>query len=306
MLRYTVVRLFWALVTLVAVMFLVFVLTRFIGNPVNAILPLEASPAQRQLLTHQLGLDQPVWKQTADFFAHAARGDFGQSWQQNTSALGIAMERLPYTLKLVFFAFVIAVVVGVPLGVICALVAGTWLDRLLSSVSLIGVCLPNFWLGLMLMMFFGVALHWLPTSGSEGFKALIMPALSLALMPIGRIALIIRSAMMEEMSQSYVLTARAKGLVEFLVVVRHALRNASIALVTISGWELARMLAGYTVAVEIVFAYPGIGHLIVDSIQSQDFPLVQAITLVVAVSISLINLLTDVSYALIDARIRFD
>lgn len=306
MLRYTVVRLFWAFVTLIAVMFLVFILTRVIGNPVNVLLPLEASPQQRQLLSHQLGLDQPVWKQTADFFSHALRGDFGKSWQQDTSALGIALERLPYTLKLCALAFLISVLIGVPLGVISALVAGTWADRLLSSLSLLGVCLPNFWLGLMLMILFGVKLHWLPTSGSEGFKALIMPAFSLALMPIGRITLIVRSAMVEEMAQQYVLTARAKGLIETLVVIRHALRNAAIALVTISGWELARMLAGYTVAVEVVFAYPGIGHLIVDSIQGQDFPLVQAITLVVAIAISLINLLTDVSYALIDARVRFD
>ncbi len=306
MLRYTVVRLFWAFVTLMAVMLLVFILTRVIGNPVNVLLPLEASPEQRVLLAHQLGLDKPIWVQTLDFFSHAFRGDFGRSWFHETSALTIALQRLPWTLQLVIFAFGIAVVVGVPLGVACALVAGSWLDRLMSSVSLVGVCLPNFWLGLLLMILFGVKLHWFPTSGGGSFSALVLPAVSLALMPIGRITLIVRSAMVEEMAQQYVLTARAKGLVESLVVIRHALRNASIALVTISGWELARMLAGYTVAVEVVFAYPGIGHLIVDTIQSQDFPLVQAITLVVAIAISLINLLTDLSYAFIDARIRFD
>lgn len=306
MYRYTVVRLFWAAVTIFAVMILVFLLTRVIGNPVNVLLPLEAAQEQRVLLAHQLGLDKPVLTQVWEYFASALHGNFGNSWWQNTPAFQLALERLPLTLKLVALAFTMALSVSLVLGVICGLTAGSWMDRVLSSTALVGVCLPNFWLGLLLIIVFGVKLRWLPTSGAATFSALILPAIALSLSTIGRITLIVRSAMVEEMAQQYVLTARAKGLVEPLVVVRHALRNASIAVVTISGWELARMLAGYTVAVESVFAFPGLGHLIIDAIDNQDFPLLQALTLVVAVSISLINLLVDLSYAFIDARVRFE
>lgn len=306
MLRYTIVRLFWGAVTILAVMLLVFVLTRMIGNPVNVLLPLEASQAERQQLAEQLGLHKPLAAQLWDYLAATLQGDFGISWWQKVPTMPLALGRLPVSLQLVGLAFGMALAVAIPLGGLSALTTGSWLDRTLSSCSLVGVCLPNFWLGLMLIFIFGVKLRWLPTSGVGSFSHLILPALSLALAPIGRITLIVRAAMVEELSQPYVLTARAKGLVESLVVVRHALRNACIALVTMSGWELARMLAGYTVAVEAVFAIPGLGYLIIDAIQNHDFPLLQALTLVVAVCISMINLLVDLSYAYIDARIRYD
>ena len=303
--RYVLSRLVYAVLVVFGVSLLVFVLTRFIGNPVDVMLPIEASQSEKAQLTHQLGLDKPVWQQAAGFFGGALRGDFGISWWQRQPALPLAIERLPATLKLVFASFIAAILVGVPLDVLAATTPGSLLDGFCSTLALLGVSLPAFWLGLMLILNFAVRLGWFATSGYGGFRYLTLPAVTLGALTLGRITQIVRTAMLDQLHQQYVVTARAKGLVERIVVLRHALKNASIPIVTMSGWELGRMLAGYTVVVEVVFGWPGQGHLIVDTIGAQDFPLLQALVFVVAVTVSAVNLVIDLAYPFFDPRIKF-
>ncbi len=305
MARYILKTLLNALVVVIGVSLLVFVLTRAIGNPVNVMLPLSATMDDRLRLAHQLGLDKSLISQLWDYVLGVMRGDFGQSWWQQQPALTVALERLPFTLKLSGIAFVISLIVALPLGILSALKPRSLLDKLTSTFAMIGICVPNFWLGLMLILIFSNTLHWLPTSGTGDWRYMVLPAFTLAVLPIGRITQIVRTAMLEQLRELYVVTARSKGLHEFYVVTRHALKNAGISIVTMSGWELGRMIAGYAVAIEAVFGLPGIGSLIVDAIGQQDFPLIQALTFVIAISINLLNVLIDLSYPLFNPRVKF-
>ncbi|HBV95487.1 MAG: hypothetical protein JL50_09365 [Peptococcaceae bacterium BICA1-7] len=306
MTRYIVIRLLNALVVVIGVSLLVFLLTRAVGNPVDVMLPIEATDEERARLTHQLGLDDPLYTQLADYSVGVIRGDFGKSWWQGTPALELAMERVPYTLKLSGIAFIIAIIFAIPLGVLSALRPRSWLDKITSTTAMLGICVPNFWLGLLLILIFANTLGWFPTSGTGGWRYMVLPSVALAVLPLGRITQIVRSAMMEQLRELYVVTARSKGLAEWLVVTRHALKNAGITIITMSGWELGRMLAGYTVVIEVVFGLPGLGHLIIDAINYQDFPLLQALTFVIAVTINLLNLIIDLSYPLFNPRVKFD
>lgn len=306
MTRYIVIRLLNALVVVIGVSLLVFVLTRAVGNPVDVMLPIEATDEERARLTHQLGLDEPLYTQLAEYSAGVLKGDFGKSWWQGTPALELAMERVPYTLKLSGIAFIIAIVFAIPLGVLSALRPRSWLDKITSTTAMLGICVPNFWLGLILILIFANTLGWLPTSGTGDWRYMVLPSVALAVLPLGRITQIVRAAMMEQLRELYVVTARSKGLAEWLVVTRHALKNAGITIVTMSGWELGRMLAGYTVVIEVVFGLPGLGHLIIDAINYQDFPLLQALTFVIAVTINILNLIIDLSYPLFNPRVKFD
>lgn len=294
-----------ALVVVLGVSLLVFVLTRSIGNPVNIMLPLGASMAERANLTHQLGLDKPVLAQLWDFILGVAHGNFGLSWWQNESAMTVALRPLPFTLELSFIALIISLVFAIPLGILSALRPRSLLDKVASTSSMFGICVPNFWLGLMLILIFSNLLHWFPTSGTGDWHYWVLPSVTLAVLPLGRITQIVRTAMLEQLRELYVVTARSKGLHEFWVVTRHALKNAGIQIVTMSGWELGRMIAGYAIAIEAVFGLPGIGSLIVDSIGQQDFPLIQAITFVIAICIVVLNILIDLSYPLFNPRVKF-
>jgi peptide/nickel transport system permease protein len=306
MTRYIVIRLLNALVVIIGVSLLVFVLTRAVGNPVDVMLPIEATDDERARLTHQLGLDEPLYKQLAEYSAGVIKGDFGKSWWQGTPALELALERVPYTLKLSGIAFIISIIFAIPLGVLSALRPRSWLDKITSTTAMLGICVPNFWLGLVLILIFANTLGWFPTSGTGNWRYMVLPSVALAVLPLGRITQIVRSSMMEQLRELYVVTARSKGLAEWLVVTRHALKNAGITIVTMSGWELGRMLAGYTVVIEVVFGLPGLGHLIIDAINFQDFPLLQALTFVIAVTINILNLLIDLSYPLFNPRVKFD
>jgi len=303
--KYVLGRLSYAVLVVFGVSLLVFVLTRMVGNPIDVMLPLEASQEEKIRLAHQLGLDKPVLVQFYDYISGAVRGDFGQSWWQQQPSLPLAVERLPATLELVGTAFLGALLLGIPLGILAAARPGTIVDGVASTVALLGVSLPAFWLGLMLILTFAVRLGWFYTSGIGTIRHLVLPATTLGALALGRITQIVRTAMLDQMHQQYVTTARSKGLTERVVVMRHALKNASIPIATFSGWEVGRMLAGYTVVVEVVFGWPGQGHLIVDTIAAQDFPLLQALVIVVAITVSTINLLVDLSYPLLDPRIKF-
>ncbi|MBI2874878.1 MAG: ABC transporter permease [Firmicutes bacterium] len=282
----------------------VFILTHMVGDPVDLLLPLDAHQEQADQMRIALGLDRPLWEQFKDFASRAIRGDFGNSLWQRRPALRVALESLPNTMKLVGAAFLLAVVMAVPLGVLAAVKQGSTLDKITSLLALQGVSTPPFWLGLMLMMILSAKLHWFPTSGMGGFQHLVLPAVTLAMRPMGRIAQMVRSAMLDQLGELYVTTARAKGLSETRVVMVHALKNAAIAIVTMAGWELGRLMAGYSAVVEWVFSWPGIGMMVVKAIDNWDFPLLQATVVVTALTISLVNLLVDLSYSLFDPRIR--
>jgi peptide/nickel transport system permease protein len=305
LIRYILFRLLNAAIIVVVVFVLVFLLTHMVANPVDQLLPLSATQSERDAMAHKLGTDQPILVQLYDYVAAAVHGDFGTSWDQDRPAIDIVLERLPTTMQLVGAAFAIAMVFGLLFGVIASLRPRSFLDKVISTSSLVGICLPNFWVGLILMIVFAVKLGWFPTSGVGDWKNLVLPAITLALLPLGRMVEIVRSAMLDQMREQYVVTARAKGVAEWLVVVKHALKNTGVTTVTMSGWELGRMIAGYTVVVEVVFAWPGMGHLVFEAIKQGDFALVQALALVIAVLIGLLNLVVDLSYPLFDPRIKY-
>jgi peptide/nickel transport system permease protein len=304
MFKYLLQRLFYAAVSVIAVSVLVFVLTHLIGDPVNVMLPLEATAEQRESMREALGFNDPLYIQFARFSLDALRGDFGNSLWQRVPALPLVLERLPATFLLAFSAMAVAVVVAIPLGVLAALRPRSWLDHLCTLGSLAGMCVASFWLGLMLILIFAVWLGWFKTSGYGTFGHLVLPMITLAAAPLGRITQIVRSSTLDELNKNYVMAARSRGLTEQAVILGHALRNAAIPIVTLSGWELSRLLAGLTVVVEVVFSWPGVGDLAMDAITRQDLPLLQADVFVVGVLIVVLNLLIDMTYGWFDPRIR--
>jgi peptide/nickel transport system permease protein len=232
------------------------------------------------------------------------RGDFGQSFQYRAPALTVVVERLPATLQLALAAMLLTVGAGVSIGILAAVRRGTVYDYAGTVLAVLGQSLPNFWLGFMLILLFGVALRWLPTSGYQGWAHLVLPAVTLAAFPTALVARLTRSSMLEILSREYVRTGRAKGLAERSVILRHALRNATIPVLTVVGLQIGTLLGG-AVITESVFAWPGMGKLTVDAIFFRDFPVVQTILILSATIFVVINLLVDVIYTVIDPRIRY-
>lgn len=302
--RFVVHRLWQGVIVVFCVVVVVFVLTRLIGDPVRVMLPLEATADQRALFEARLGLDRPIWEQFLVFVRDAVALDFGDSLWQRRPAMEIIAERLPATLILTFSAIGLAVVVAVPLGILAALKPEGLFDRVVVLVSLIGLSVPQFWLGLLFIVLFAVQLGWLPTSGRGGVEHVILPALTLAIPAMTRIIMVVRSTMMDELNRQYVKTLRAKGLFEWQVVGVHALRNAAVPVLTLCGWELIRALSGYTVVVETVFAWPGLGLTAIQAIERQDLILLQAIVFVTAIIVVVVNLILDIVYKAIDPRIE--
>lgn len=302
--RFALKRILQGLLVVFLVTVVVFVATRLVGDPVKMMLPFESTKEQRAAFSQQLGFDRPIPVQFADYLGQLGRGDFGTSLLQERPTITIVAERLPATLELVFAGIALAVLLAVPLGVIAALRPGGMIDRVSVFLSLIGLSVPQFFLGILLILLFAVELQLLPASGKGGIEHLILPALTLALPAVGRLTMIARSSMIDELGQSYVQTAKAKGIPAWRVVGIHALRNAFIPVLTLSGWELIRALAGYSVIVETVFAWPGVGYLAYQSIQNQDLFLLQTIVLVVAVMVVAVNVGIDILYRAVDPRIK--
>lgn len=269
-------------------------------------LPLEATDEQVEAFAQHMGFRDPLLVQFIDWARNALRGDFGDSLWQRRPAMELVLERMPATLLLCFTAIILALLASIPLGILAALRPGSWLDKLTTSISLIGVCIPDFWLGLMLMLLFAVSIHLFFTSGYGTPRHLVLPAVTLAARPWGRITQIVRTSMMDEMHKTYMVTARAKGLTEQKVILSHALKNASIPIVTLAAWELTRMLAGYTIVVETVFAWPGFGLLAMQAIEERDLTLIQADVFVVALIVVAMNISIDFIYAALDPRVRLD
>ena len=264
----------------------------------------EATEEQVQALREELGLDDPILVQFARYMGDLARGDFGDSLWQRVPALPIVFDRLPATLYLAAITLAVAVPLALLLGIVSAVRPRSLADRVVTVVSLAGVSVADFWLGLMLILLFAVELGWLPTSGYGGLNFVVLPAAALAIRPMGRISQVVRSAMLDEMGRPYVTTARAKGLGERVVVFYHTLKNSAIPIVTLMGDEAASLLNG-AVVIETLFGWPGIGILLIQAIERRDLPLIEATAIVIAVMIVGVNLLVDLTYTLIDPRVRY-
>jgi peptide/nickel transport system permease protein len=297
-------RLVASLIVLFCVATLVFTLTRTFADPARIMLPMDASQEEYLRLRAALRLDQPLPVQYLEFLGSLARGDFGTSYWQRAPTVELVRERIPATLSLALVAIVFSALVSVPLGVMAATRPGTVLDKVITVGSLTGVSVAEFWFGLMLIVFVALQLGFLPTSGYGTPLHLILPALTLSIRPIGRVTQIVRSSMLDEMVKPYVSVARAKGLREKQVLFGHALKNAGIPIITLGGLEGAELLAGYTIVVETIFGWPGIGQLGVQAIQYHDLPLIETVVLFGASVVILANLTVDVLYAYLDPRLR--
>ncbi len=310
MIRYIIRRLLYSILVLFGVTLLVFVALRLTGDPVQILLR-EGNPSQADIesLRRSLHLDRPMYVQYLQFIGGAVRGDFGQSLRYRTPAFDEVISRMPATIELAFFAYLFALLLAVPAGILSAVKRGGTTDFVSRLVSLIGVSFPSFWLGLVLILIFGVRLRWLPVSGrGEGLlgsaKALIMPAVTLGTAYAATLTRLLRSSLLEVLSQDYIRTARAKGLADRLVLTRHALRNALVPVVTLAGLQIGFLLSG-SVVVEVVFSWPGVGRLVVDAIGNRDYPVVQAAVTMLAIILIMANLLVDILYAFIDPRVHY-
>jgi len=288
-----------------AVVVLVFVLARLTGDPTDLYLPLHANEETRQSFREAHGLDRPIIVQLGDYLLDVARLDFGRSMWQKVPALQLVLERLPFTLRLAAATIVLAMVIAFALGSLAALHPLSFIDRATTFVSLVGVTVADFWLALVLILIFAVYLDWVPTSGTGGLEYLILPMITLAWRPLGRMAQVVRSSVLEQISSPYVTTARAKGLRQRGVLYRHVARNALIPVLTLAGIEFIGLANG-AVIVETVFGWPGIGKLTIDAMERRDFAVIQAAVFVVALLVVFLNLLIDFLYAAIDPRIRYE
>lgn len=273
------------------------------GDPVAVMLGDWASPADEALLRAQLGLDVPIWQQYLTYLTGILQGDLGQSlfYQQPVSEL--VAERFPYTLQLALMALLVAVLLAFPLGYWAALYAGKWPDGVSMTVSLLGVSIPNFWLGPMLILVFAIGLSWFPVSGATQSFSWVLPSVTLGTALAAILARMLRASLLEVLHEDYIRTAQAKGLPPTRVYAKHALRNALLPVVTILGLQLGTLLGG-AVITEVVFDWPGLGQLLVDSIQRRDYPVVQACILIISVAYISVNGLTELVYAWLDPRIR--
>jgi peptide/nickel transport system permease protein len=297
-------RLTTALIVVFGVITLVFLLIHLVpGDPVEVMLGENAQAADKQALRAALGLDQPLWQQWTHYLGQLARGDLGESLSARKPISTILAQRLPATLELALAGLLVAIVIALPLGSIAALRKDTPWDHGAMGFSLLGVSVPNFAMGPLLILIFAVWLQWLPVSGREASLSLVLPALTLGTALAAILARMIRSALLEVLNEDYIRTARAKGLRESAVVLKHALRNAALPVITILGLQLGTLLGG-AVITETVFAWPGIGQLMVEAIQSRDYPLVQACILIISLAYVSVNTLTDILYAWLDPRIR--
>ena len=302
--RYILKRIWHGVIVIFGVTVIVFVVTRLVGDPVQVMLPMEATVEQRAAFEKQLGLDRPIPVQFVDFLGGIVRLDFGDSLWQHRPAMEIVFEKLPLTLELTFVGIGLAFLLAMPLGITAALRPGGMADRGTVFISLIGLSIPQFWLGLLFIVVFAVKFRWLPTSGAATPVHIILPALTLALPALARLVMIVRSSMIDELNQQYVKTGFAKGIPFLRVIGVHAMRNAALPVVTLSGWEMIRALAGYSVVVETVFAWPGLGMTAIQAIEREDLILLQAIVFTVATMVVLINILMDVVYTIIDPRLK--
>jgi peptide/nickel transport system permease protein len=304
-LSYLIRRILLMVVTIIGVMTILFALQQLSGDPTIFLLPPDATERDRALLLRQLGLDRPLAEQYLGFLWKAATGDLGLSWRYNQPALPIVLEAFPATLLLAICALSFGLICAVPLGVLAATYRDRPIDTLASGIAMIGQAMPVYWSGLLFILLFSTTLHWLPSMGAQGWTALILPTVTLGLNTMARIMRITRSSMLDVLAQDYIRAVRSKGLSEHAVLFKHALRNAAIPIVTLTGLQLGALLGG-AVLTETVFSWPGVGRLAVSAVYARDFPMVQAVTLLVVVTFVSVNLLVDVLSASLNPQIRLD
>ncbi len=283
---------------------LAFFLLYLSGDPVDLLLPLDASPEARAELRRAYGFDDPLYVQYGRYLWKLAHGDFGVSLRSQEPALGLVLGRMPATLELAGAGLLFALVLGIPAGVLAALRKGTLAELLVMTLALLGQSIPVYFLGLVLIMVFGLKLHWLPISGYGTFAHLVLPTITVGTFVTASIARLTRNGVLQELRSDYVRTARAKGLSERVVVYKHALRNAAIPVVTIVGLQLGTLLSG-AVITETIFAWPGMGRFVLLAVEQGDFPVVQASVIVFALLLALVNLAVDLAYLWLDPRVRY-
>ena len=300
------------LLTLLGALVVVFLIVRLVpGDPALLYLGDNYTPEAYRDVRTALGLDRPVVDQLVQFLRKVITGDFGASFRTHRPVMRELLEQFPYTIVLAITGLLVAVLIGVPSGIVAALKRNQWADQTAMLVALLGVTMPSFWIGILLLLLFSLRLGWLPAIGGGDLSSpmtllehVALPALTLGLSSAALIARLTRSAMLEVLNQDYIRTARAKGIGESRVVMRHSLRNAMIPILTIIGIDLGRMLAGTTV-IEIVFSRPGVGHLLIEAMQARDYPQIQGAILFYITVIIVTNTLVDVLYTVVDPRIRF-
>jgi peptide/nickel transport system permease protein len=305
MMSFTVSRLLSALVVLIGVSCLVFLLIHLVpGDPVEVMLGESAQPADREALRHALGLDQPILVQLINYFNELARFNLGTSLHSQRSTVELLVERFPATVELTLAGLLVAVGIAFPLGIFAAVRKDTLWDHLAIGISLLGVSIPVFWMGPVLILILSLWLGWFPVSGREGLASLVLPALTLGIALSAILSRMVRASLLEVLNEDYIRTARAKGLRERTVIWRHALFNALLPVITVLGLQLGGLLGG-AVIVETVFSWPGVGQLMVEAIHRRDYPVVQGCVLLISFTYILVNTLTDFVYAWLDPRIRF-
>jgi peptide/nickel transport system permease protein len=302
--RYIIKRLFYALISLVLLSITIFCLVRVTGDPAILMADPGAKDEDLQIIRKDFGLDKPWPVQYAVFVSNIVRGDFGKSIYYRIPAFDLYMQRLPASLLLAAVAMAISLIIGIPIGIFSAVRLNTWVDSFGKIFAILGLSLPSFWVGLLLILTLSVYLNWLPSSGSGTFLHIIMPAFSLGWVFTAGYMRLARSAMLEVLGSEYVKLARIKGLPEKLVIGKHAFKNAVIPVLTFAGINLVLMV-NVAVVVESVFAWPGIGRLLFEGIQFRDFPIVQTTVLLGGVMIVVVNLVVDILYAYIDPRIHY-
>ncbi len=306
MLSYVLKRLLSTIPVLIGISMLLFFMLRMLpGDPAQVLAGQMASPAEIENIRTQLGLDRPVYEQYLSYMSRLARLDLGRSARTQNPVIEEIWARLPNTALLAVVAISLACLFGIPAGIISAVRPYTWVDYLVTLGALFGISMPVFWLGLMLVVLFSVVLRWLPAGGTGSWQHVVLPSVTLASFVVAFIARMTRSTMLETLAQDYTTTARSKGLRENVVIIKHALKNALIPIVTVVGLQFGLLLGG-AVLTETVFAWPGIGRLIVDSILARDYPVIQGTILIFGLLYILVNLAIDLAYAVIDPRIRYD
>ncbi len=303
--RYLIKRIIGSIIAIFGAVTIVFFLIRISGDPVRLMLPMEATEAQVEALRQSLGFNDPVLVQYGHFLVNILHGDFGTSLHYGQPALGLILERLPATIQLSVVAILLASVIGILAGIICAVRRNGIFDMLANFLVLIGQSIPVFWLSILLILVLSVMHPIFPTSGRGGMMSLVLPSIALAAYPAATVTRLMRSSLMEVMGEDYIRTARAKGVAKWGVVFKHALRNAFIPVLTVIGLEFGVMLGG-AVVTETIFAWPGVGRLMIQAVYNRDFPLVQACVLVISMIFVFVNLMVDISYSLFDPRIKYD
>lgn len=306
MLRFIVRRLLLTIPVLLGVATLVFSLIHLVpGDPVQAMLGDSATPQDVAEVRTRLGLDKPLYVQYATFLKHVTNGNLGTSLRTNQPVTTAIAERMPATFELAIAAMIVATLIAVPLGIVAAVRAGTVTDYGATTLALVGISIPNFWLGPLMAIVFSIALGWLPVSGRGTAAHLVLPAITLGAPLAAVLARMTRASVIEELRELYVLAARARGASRIRAVVRHAFRNSLIPIVTVLGLQFGAVLTG-AVITETIFAWPGVGRLLIQSISFRDYPMVQGCILLIAVTYVAMNLLTDLVYGLLDPRIRYE